>query len=105
MGENKAIHAYHDGKHDVFILSDFECLQMHVACLLVILGIELYPPAITSCHRILLIIPDVNWGRHCPVDTSHDDRKPHSCNIKKHLDHEQKSLRCGGSVRSCPCRT
>src|SRR3972149_11469183 len=98
MGENKSIHAYLDREHDVFILSNFECLQMHIAGFLVILGIELYPSTITCCHRILLVIPDINWGGYGTINAGHNYRKPHSCDVKKHLYHKQKSLRCGSGI-------
>src|SRR3989339_1675128 len=105
MGKNKSIHAYHDREHDVFILSNFECLQMHIAGFLVIFGIKLYPSTITCCHRILLVIPDINWGGYSAVDAGHDHGKPHTGDIEKHLDHKQKSLRGSGGVCSCTCRT
>src|SRR3972149_924370 len=105
MGENKSVHAYHNREHNVFILSNFERLQVHIACFLVILGIELNPAAVTCCHRILLVIPDINWGGYGAIDAGHDHGKPHPCDIEKHLDHEQKSLGCGGGICPCTCRT
>src|SRR3972149_5032360 len=105
MGKNKSIHAYHNREHDVFILSNLECLQVHIACFLVILGIELYPAAVTCCHRILLVIPDINGSGYRAVDAGHNHGKPHPGDIEKHLDHEQKSLRSGGGVCPCPCST
>src|SRR3972149_735382 len=104
MGENKSIHAYHDREHDVFILSNFECLQMHIACFRVTLGIELNPAAITCCHRILLVIPDINGGGYGAIDARHNNRETHPGDIEEHLDHEQKSLRGSGGVCPCPCR-
>src|SRR3989304_274091 len=102
MGENKSIHAHHDRQHDVFILGNLECLQVHIACFLVVLGIELNPAAITCCHRILLVVPDINGGGYGAVDTGHNHGKPHPGDIEEHLDHKQKSLRGSGRICTCP---
>jgi SAM-dependent methyltransferase len=96
VGQDEAVHADHHGKRD--LLGELERLQVQVDRLLVRLGVELDPAAVTLRHRVGVVVPDVDGRADRPVRDGHHDRQAEAGRVEERLGHVQDPLAGGRRV-------